>query len=160
MLITISKAKAQQVQKAIEGLLPGLERRQMIETALTRRGAVFVVASLEEAARLANLIAPEHLSIQVERPRELFDKIRHAGAVMLGGSTPVAVADYYAGPNHILPTGRRARCASALSVEDFRRTTNFVQYSMERLRRDAENVIQLAQAEGLTAHARAVELRL
>lgn len=159
MLITISTAKARAVQEAMEKLLEGLERRAIITKALENHGAILVVRDLNEAARLADVIAPEHLSLQVEVPVKLFDKIRNAGAVMLGAGTPVAVGDYYAGPNHILPTGRRARFASALSVEDFRKTTQYISYSRKRLRRDADDIAQLAKAEGLTAHARAVELR-
>lgn len=158
-LITSSKKKLKEILQSIEDLLATLPRADMARTALTRRGAAFVVRSLDEAAALADVIAPEHLSIQVEVPMKVFDKIRNAGAVLLGGGTPVAVGDYYAGPNHILPTGRRARFASSLSVDDFRKTTNFMSYSRKRLRRQADDIMLLANAEGLPAHARAVELR-
>lgn len=158
-LVTPSSEMVEVVEKELARQLEGLPRAAIARKALQRRGAAFVVRNLEEAADLVNFIAPEHLSIQVEIPMKLFDKIQHAGAVMIGGGTPVAVGDYYAGPNHILPTGRRARFSSALHVEDFRKTTNFMMYSRERLRRDAEDIMLLAEAEGLPAHAKAVELR-
>lgn len=158
-LVTPSSEMANLVEEELVRQLEGLPRAEIARKALQRHGAVFVVRNLEEAADLINFIAPEHLSIQVDIPMKLFDKIHHAGAVMIGGNTPVAVGDYYAGPNHILPTGRRARFSSALHVEDFRKTTNFMMYSRERIRRDAEDIMLLAEAEGLPAHARAVELR-
>jgi histidinol dehydrogenase len=97
--------------------------------------------------------------VQVEFPRRVLDKIRNAGAIMLGTNTPVAVGDYYAGPNHILPTGRRARFASPLSAEDFRKTSSIIYYSRDRLMKDANDICLMANAEGLTAHANAVEVR-
>lgn len=114
---------------------------------------------LEEAARLTNLIAPEHLSIQTADPRAVFDKIRNVGCAVLGGGTSVAVGDYYAGPNHILPTGRRARLSSPLTAEDFRKVTSIISFSRQRLAASADDIIALATAERLQAHARAVEIR-
>jgi histidinol dehydrogenase len=159
LLVTTSEAQVDAVKQAMESLLPDLSRATIIRAALDGQGMAFVVRDIDEAAALTNVIAPEHLSVQVGDPRAFFDQIRNAGAVMLGSDTPVAVGDYYAGPNHILPTGRRARCASALGVEDFRKTTNYISYTKARIERDAADIMMLANAEELDAHARAVELR-
>jgi histidinol dehydrogenase len=159
-LICLTDTMAAAVQDAVAELLPTLSRAQTISKALENYGAIFIVRNLDDAVSLTNVIAPEHLAIQTEFPIRVFDKVKHAGAIMLGSGTPVSVSDYYAGPNHILPTGRRARFASPLTVEDFRKVTNFVSYSRERMRRDADDIIRLANAEQLTAHARAVELRI
>ncbi len=115
--------------------------------------------TMEEAVELTNLYAPEHLSVQVEYPLNLVDKIKHAGAMMLGPMTPVAVGDYYAGPNHILPTGRKARFSSPLTAEDFRKVTSVLYYSRERLEKDAADIREFAEAEELQAHARSIEVR-
>ncbi len=147
------------VEAVIEEELALLPRAVTIRASLETFGTVYVVRDLDDAVRLTNVLAPEHLSIQTAEPMGIFEEITNAGAVMLGGGTPVAVTDYYAGPNHILPTGRRARFSSPLSAEDFRKVTNYVSYSKTRLQQDAEDIIKLATAEELTAHARAVEIR-
>ncbi len=158
-LITTSKALADAVRTEIAALSADLSRADIIRRALDAHGTVYVVQDLDQAVELVNTAAPEHLALHVADPRALFDRIRNAGAVMLGGITPVAVGDYYAGPNHILPTDRRARFASALTAEDFRKVTNYIAYTKERIRKDAPDIVRLAEAEMLTAHARAVELR-
>jgi histidinol dehydrogenase len=160
ILLTPSKRLAGEVVQQVAERSAKQPRRAIIEQSLSSRGFAVVVRDIEEAVRLSDLIAPEHLSIQTEFPRKVFDKVRNAGAVMLGASTPVAVGDYYAGPNHILPTGRRARFSSPLTAEDFRKVTSVIGYSQERLRADAEDICTLARAEGLEAHAAAVEVRL
>jgi len=159
ILITPSKEAAGRILDEVAAQAAALPRKDIIEASLAAQGVVVVVRGLEEAARLADLIAPEHLSIQTEAPREIFDRVRNAGAVMLGGVTSVALGDYIAGPNHILPTGGRARFSSPLTAEDFRKVTSVMAYSQERLAADADDVMRLAEAEGLTAHARAVEMR-
>lgn len=159
ILITTSSELADAVLQRIREELPRLPRRETIEQSLENNGRTYVVRSMDEAVELTDLIAPEHLSIQVEFPRKLADRIQNAGAIMLGGWTPVAVGDYYAGPNHILPTGRRARFQSPLTAEDFRKVTSILYYSRERLRNDAEDIIAFARAEDLQAHARAIEVR-
>jgi len=159
VLVTPSREMAEAVQQRIEKEVARLPRRSIIEQSLAARGALMVVRSLDEAVDITNRIAPEHLSIQVEFPRKVGDAVVNAGAIMLGANTPVAVGDYYAGPNHILPTGRRARFASPLSAEAFRKTTSVIHYSEERLRRDSEDIIQFANIEELPAHARSVEVR-
>ena len=119
ILVTPSAELPGRVETVIEEELRLLERAETIRESLARFGTIYVVPGLEDAVRLTNVLAPEHLSIQVEDPMAVFEHIRNAGAVMLGGGTPVAVTDYYAGPNHILPTGRRARFSSPLSAERF-----------------------------------------
>ncbi|HOZ46617.1 MAG TPA: histidinol dehydrogenase [Candidatus Hydrogenedentes bacterium] len=160
MLITTSPALADKVDACIVEELALLSRADMIRRALDAQGLVVVVNSVSDAVALTNRIAPEHLSIQTSDPWAVCEQIRNAGAIMLGAMTPVAVGDYYAGPNHILPTSGRARYASPLSAEDFRKTSSLLAYSRERLERDAPDIRRLAEAEGLTAHARAVEIRL
>ncbi|MDP1590387.1 MAG: histidinol dehydrogenase, partial [Prosthecobacter sp.] len=137
-----------------------LPRKQIIEHSLSHCGVIIQTRNLEEAVELTNLYAPEHLSVQVEYPRNMMDKIKHAGAVMLGPMTPVAVGDYYAGPNHILPTGRTARFSSPLTAENFRKVTSVLYYSKERLQKDAADIRAFAEAEELQAHARSIEVRL
>jgi len=159
VLITPSKDLAAAVRARIAAEMEKLPRRSIMEQALAGQGTVILVRDLDDAVALTNLIAPEHLSIQVEFPRKVADRIANAGAMMLGGMTPVAAGDYYAGPNHILPTGRRARFSSPLTAEDFRKVTSILYYSAERLRREAEDIIQFAETEELYAHARSVAVR-
>ena len=159
ILFTPSETLAEAVRRSLEEQTAQLSRRQFIAEALSRQGLIVVVRSLTEAIALTNRIAPEHLSIQTENPGEVFAEIQNAGAAMLGAMTPVAVGDYYAGPNHILPTGRRARFASPLTAEDFRKVTSIMCYTRERLCQDRADIVRLATAEGLTAHAYAVEVR-
>ncbi len=160
VLITPSSALAKAVEEYLEREVPRMARRELIEQALAQAGAIIVTRNLEEAIELTNLYAPEHLSIQTEFPRKVADSIQHAGAIMLGEDTPVAVGDYYAGPNHILPTRAKARFSSPLSAEDFRKVSSLLYYSRERLEAQAQDIMDLAGVEGLQAHARAVQIRL
>ena len=123
-------------------------------------GVIIEVASLNEAPALANALAAEHVAIATDDPEALFAKIRHAGSVFLGRHTPEAVGDYVAGPNHVLPTGRRARFSSGLSVLDFMKRTSFIQLDADALAAIGPAAIALAEAEGLPAHARSIEARL
>jgi len=123
-------------------------------------GVIIEVASLDEAPALANALAAEHVELAVDDPEPLLRAIRHAGSVFLGRHTPEAIGDYLAGPNHVLPTGRRARFASGLSVLDFMKRTSFIQMDEAAMRAIGPAAIALAEAEGLPAHARSVELRL
>lgn len=159
VLITPSAALAEAVAARLDAEAAALPRKAIIEVSLKNRAAIVITRSMDEAIELTNLIAPEHLSIQTEYPQKVADRIQHAGAMMLGAHTPVAVGDYYAGPNHILPTNRRARFSSPLTAESFRKVTSVLYYSQERLRRDAEDIIALANVEELQAHARSIEVR-
>ncbi len=123
-------------------------------------GVIIEVASLDEAPALANALAAEHVQISTADPEALFRQIRHAGSVFLGRHSPEAVGDYVAGPNHVLPTGRRARFSSGLSVLDFMKRTSFIQLDAKALAKVGPAAIELANAEGLTAHARSIEVRL
>lgn len=123
-------------------------------------GVIIEVASLDEAPALANALAAEHVQLAVDDPQPLMDAIRHAGSVFLGRLTPEAVGDYVAGPNHVLPTGRRARFASGLSVLDFMKRTSFIALDQAALRAIGPAAVALAYVEGLPAHAKSVELRL
>ncbi len=158
-LVTPSEAIADAVERAVVQEAATLERRAIIQKALDGQGTTIIARNLDEAAELTSLIAPEHLAIYTRDPGALLDQIPNAGAAMLGDMTPVAVGDYFAGPNHILPTGRRARFASPLTAEDFRKVTSIINYSPERMKREADDIIRLATAEKLTAHARAIEIR-
>lgn len=160
LLFTPSKKLAEATLARLEERMPALSRAAIIEKALGAFGAVVVTPDMETAVDLANLVAPEHLSVQTEYAPRVADKVVNAGAIMLGAMTPVAVGDYYAGPNHILPTMRRARYSSPLSAEDFRKVTNIMQYSKERLLRDAHDIEELATLEGLEAHAESVTVRI
>jgi histidinol dehydrogenase len=137
-----------------------LPRAQVAREALRQYGALFTVERVDEALQLANMLAPEHLELQLRDPWPWLAKVEHAGAVFLGADTPEPVGDYFAGPNHVLPTAGTARFASALGVENFLKRTSVVYYSREAFERDAEAIIRLAELEGLDAHAASVRVRL
>jgi histidinol dehydrogenase len=137
-----------------------LPRREIAEEALANFGAVIVVPDLETALALANRIAPEHLELLVAQPHDLLGKIQNAGAVFLGHHSPEAVGDYFAGPNHVLPTAGTARFSSALSVDHFIKKTSVIGYSEKAFHRDARDIMRLAELEGLEAHANSVRIRL
>jgi len=160
ILITDDAAFADAVIAAIETEIALLPKAQIARASWDRYGTVIVVASLDEAPALANRIAAEHVEIATDDPEALFAKIRHAGSAFLGRNSPEAIGDYVAGPNHVLPTGRRARFSSGLSVLDFMKRTSFIAVSDAALRAVGPAAIELANAEGLTAHARSIELRL
>ena len=148
------------VEAAIEELLPDMERREIIATALRERGALIRVSDLDEAAMIANYIAPEHLELSVEEPREYAKKIRHAGAIFMGRYTSEPLGDYCAGPNHVLPTSRTARFSSPLGVYDFQKRSSLIMVSEEGADALGRTASTLARGEGLTAHARSAEYRL
>ncbi|MDI3308845.1 MAG: histidinol dehydrogenase, partial [Acetobacteraceae bacterium] len=160
ILITTDAGFADSVAAAVEAALRDLPRRAIAGESWRRHGAVILVRDWEEAATLANRLAPEHLQIMVEDPAALFSRVRHAGAAFLGRFCPEALGDYVAGPNHVLPTGRTARFASGLSVFDFLKRTTWVEASAEGLAAIGPAAVVLAEAEGLQAHGRSVALRL
>jgi histidinol dehydrogenase len=147
------------VEASIDRLLPAMERRDIIMAALRRRGALIRVRDREEAAEVANRIAPEHLELSVSDPTELVTRIRHAGAVFMGRYTAEALGDYCAGPNHVLPTSRTARFSSPLGVYDFQKRSSLIMASAEGAAVLSETASILARGEGLTAHARSAEYR-
>ncbi len=160
ILITPDAALADAVARAVQEELRHLPRAAIAGESWSRHGAVIVVRDLDEAAALTNRLAPEHLQLMVDDPRGLLARIRHAGAAFLGRFCPEAVGDYVAGPNHVLPTGRTARFASGLSVFDFLKRTTWVEADAAALAAVGPAAVTLGEAEGLTAHARSVALRL
>lgn len=148
------------VEASIRKLLPTMPRRAIIEASLAGRGALIQVSDLDEACAIANFIAPEHLELSVADPQALLPKLRHAGAIFMGRFTSESLGDYCAGPNHVLPTSRSARFASPLGVYDFQKRTSLIRVSHAGAQRLGRIASVLAHGEGLTAHARAAELRL
>ncbi|MBA38841.1 MULTISPECIES: histidinol dehydrogenase [Sphingomonadaceae] len=160
ILFTDDAAFADAVAAAVERQLPALSTSAVARTSWDANGAIIIVRDLEEAMPLVNALAPEHLELAVEDPEPLFAQVRHAGSVFLGRMTPEAVGDYVAGPNHVLPTGRRARFSSGLSVLDFMKRTSFLSLDRDAIGAIGPAAVALAQAEGLPAHAASVALRL
>lgn len=160
ILITDDAAFADAVIAAVEAELALLPRPEVARASWDAYGTVITVGSLDEAPALADRLAAEHVEIATDRPEALFARIRHAGSVFLGRMTPEAVGDYVAGPNHVLPTGRRARFSSGLSVLDFMKRTSFIAVPDAALAEIGPAAVALAHAEGLTAHARSIEVRL
>jgi histidinol dehydrogenase len=159
ILLTPDAQLAKKVQKEVEWQLKDHPRRLLTEKAIAHYGLIVIVDSLETAAELSNEFAPEHLELEIAEPWDLLEKIRHAGAIFLGHSTPEAVGDYLAGPNHTLPTSGAARYASPLGVETFMKHSSLIQYSPTALDKVSAAIQALAQAEGLTSHADSVRLR-
>lgn len=159
ILVTTDSVLAHKVQNEVDQQLRNHQRRILTEKAIAHYGLIVVVDSLDEAAELSNHFAPEHLELEIAEPWELVNQIRHAGAIFLGNSTPEAVGDYLAGPNHTLPTSGAARYASALGVETFMKHSSLIQYSPQALKKVANAIQVLAEAEGLPSHADSVRLR-
>lgn len=159
ILLTDSLVLANKVQESIERQIQTLERKKIIEDSLSNYGAIVITASLDESIKIANQLAPEHLEILTNAPLEVLERIENAGAIFLGEYTPEPVGDYFAGPNHTLPTSGTARFASALSTLDFLKKTSVVSYSKDALKNASEAIIGLANEEGLTAHANAIKVR-
>ncbi len=151
---------ADRVAARVDAQLATLATEQVARAAWSANGAIILVPTLVQAMPLVDRLAPEHLELAISEPQALFDKVRHAGSVFLGRHTPEAVGDYVAGPNHVLPTGRRARFSSGLSVLDFMKRTSFLQLDPASLAAIGPAAVALATAEGLPAHARSVALRL
>jgi histidinol dehydrogenase len=160
ILITTDLTFATAVQVAVEQQLLNHPRRTLTEKALAHYGLIVVTETLDLAADLSNRFAPEHLEINTTDPWALVDRIRHAGAIFMGDSTPEAVGDYLAGPNHTLPTSGAARYASALGVETFMKHSSLIQYSPAALQKVGGAIDALTQAEGLFSHGESVRLRL
>lgn len=160
ILITTDPKLASDVQDEVQQQLLDHPRRLLTEKAIAHYGLIIIVDSLEQAAHLSNQFAPEHLELEVAEPWELLEKIRHAGAIFLGYSTPEAIGDYIAGPNHTLPTSGAARYASALGVETFMKYSSLIQYSPQALQKVGGAIQALTQAEGLPSHGESVRSRV
>lgn len=160
ILVTPHRPLAEAVQKEVETMTRELPRREIVEEALRLYGACVVTETMDEAVAMTNELAPEHLELHVEEPWQLMTRIRHAGAIFLGAHSSEPVGDYFAGPNHVLPTGGTARYASALGVHDFLRSQSVISYTAGRLEKTGEHIVRFAESEGLHAHARAIQVRL
>jgi histidinol dehydrogenase len=160
ILVTHSKGLVARVQDQLAKQLKTLERSKIARKALAGRSAIVVAKNADQCVEIANRYAPEHLVLAVQDPDSLPKQVENAGAMFLGHYTPVAVGDYLAGPNHVLPTGGTARFFSPLGVDDFLKRTSVTRFEPPKLRELGSDVIRLAELEGLTGHARSVELRL
>ncbi len=158
-LVTTSERLAKNVARLVQEQLKKMKREKIISKSLARHAVAFIVSSMAEAIDLANDIAPEHLTLSVERPFDYLEKVRHAGALFLGRYTPPAIADYVAGPNHVLPTGGTARFFSPLSFDDYVKKSNIIAYTKEELVKVKDHLSRIAQMEGLDAHLKSVESR-
>lgn len=160
VLVTPSQALAEAVAAELDRQVATLPRVDIARKSLEQYGAILVVDSLSEGVAIVNKLAPEHLEVMTEEPMELLGRIETAGAIFLGPYSSEPVGDYFAGPNHILPTNGTARFSSPLNVDDFMKKSSLIRYSKEALFRDAAGIATLARHEGLEGHARAVEIRL
>lgn len=160
VLVTPSGTLANAVATEVEKQLAELPRKEIAEASIRDYGAIYVTADIEEAIDVTNELAPEHLEVLTAEPMQLLGKIRHAGAIFLGPYSSEPVGDYFAGPNHVLPTNGTARFSSPLNVDDFTKKSSIISYSETALRANGEKIAALARLEGLEAHARAVEVRL
>lgn len=159
IVITDSLELAEKVAVEAEKQLKVLPREEITRASLDRNGMIIITEDIMQAVELANVSAPEHMEVLTEQPFQLLPYIRHAGAVFLGAYSPEPLGDYFAGPNHVLPTGGTARYYSVLNVETFMKRTSIISYTQEQLDAVSDDVIRLAEAEGLQAHANAVKLR-
>ena len=159
VLVTDSRALAEQVQAELEVQLASLPRREVARKSIDDNGKIIVTDSLDKAVEAANLIAPEHLELCVDDPFALLHRVKNAGSIFLGRSAPEALGDYFAGPNHTLPTSGTARFSSPLSVDDFVKKSSFLYYDQAALSPVAERIAEFARREGLEAHARSVLIR-
>jgi histidinol dehydrogenase len=160
ILVTDSAELAKSVMAAVGDQLTSLVRAEIARQSLAGFGAILVVENLDAAIELANHIAPEHLELQVADPMDVAPRLRNAGAIFIGPFTPEPVGDYVAGPNHVLPTAGTARFSSALSVDHFMKKTSLIGYSPSAFKKEARDIICLANVEGLGAHANAIQVRL
>jgi histidinol dehydrogenase len=159
ILITTSYSLACKVQNELEEQVKKLERNEIIKKSLINQGAIIVADSIKQCIDLANEIAPEHLELLTVNSFDIYKSIKNAGAIFLGEFSPEPVGDYFAGPNHTLPTSSTAKFSSALSVDDFIKKTSLIYYSKEALQESAEDIIRFAENEGLSGHANAIKVR-
>ena len=159
ILVTNSKELAKNVAEQLELQLKELEREEIARVSIETQGRIIITKTIDEAIKISNEIAPEHLELAVSNPFELLTKIKNAGSIFMGHNTPEPLGDYLAGPNHTLPTSGTAKFSSPLSVDDFIKKSSFIYYSKEGLEEVKDKVIKFAESEGLTAHARSVAKR-
>ena len=159
ILLTTSEETANETAKELSRQMQTLERRDIIEQSLNDFGAIIVCKDISEAVDFANELAPEHLELAVENPMEYIGRVDNAGSVFLGHYSPEPLGDYFAGPNHVLPTSGTARFFSPLSVDSFIKKSNFIYYTEPALSEAKDDIIKLAETEGLTAHANSIKVR-
>ena len=159
-LVTTSEKQAKKVADSLKKLVPELPRKEIIEASFKNRSAIILAKDIEEIFEVANELAPEHLEVLTKDPFNDLYRIRNAGAIFLGPNTPEPVGDYFAGPNHTLPTSGCAKFSSPLGVQDFVKTSSVISYSAERLQSQGEQIIRFAEEEGLFSHAAAIQARL
>ncbi len=159
VLVTDSAEFAKNVQAEIERQIPELPRKEIARASIDDNGKIIVAKSIAEAITVSNELAPEHLELCVDNPFEYLDAVKHAGSVFLGRNCPEALGDYFAGPNHTLPTSGTARFSSPLSVDDFIKKTQFTYYTANALDKVADKIAYFAEKEGLTAHAKSATVR-
>lgn len=159
VLVTTSQELAEQVSEEVVLQLETLPRKAIAEQSIADYGAIYVADTLEEAIATINTLAPEHLEVMTANPMELLGQIKHAGAIFIGRYSSEPVGDYFAGPNHVLPTNGTARFSSPLNVDDFQKKSSIISYSEKALKQNVEKIAAFARLEGLEAHARAVESR-
>lgn len=159
ILLTTSENIARATVKEIERQIKFLERQEIIERSLEDYGEIIVCENMDQAIEFANELAPEHLELCVEEPLKYIGMIDNAGSVFLGNWSPEPLGDYFAGPNHVLPTSGTARFFSPLSVDSFVKKSSFIYYTQEQLEKDKDEIITLAETEGLTAHANSIRVR-
>lgn len=159
ILVTTSEKLVDEVRAEIEKQIKTLSRKDIIEKSLNSYGSAVIVENLEKAAEISDLIAPEHLELMVENPFELLGRVKNAGSVFLGANSPEPLGDYFAGPNHVLPTNGTARFSSALCTDSFVKKSSYLYYSNEALNTYSDDIIRFAEAEGLTAHANSIKVR-
>lgn len=159
VLLTTSENIAEETNREIERQVSTLSRRNIIEKSLRAYGAIIICSSIEEAVNFANELTPEHLELCLQNPMEYLGRIDNAGSVFLGSYAPEPLGDYFAGPNHVLPTGGTARFSSPLSVDSFVKKSSFLYYTKDSLAKAKDDIVALAEAEGLTAHANSIEVR-
>lgn len=160
VLVTPSTVLAEAVAVEVEKQLELLPRKDIAARSIADYGAIYVTSDIEEAVETVNQLAPEHLEVITENAIELLGKIRHAGAIFIGRYSSEPVGDYFAGPNHVLPTNGTARFSSPLNVDDFQKKSSVIIYSEKALKENAAKIAEFARMEGLEAHARAVEIRI
>ena len=159
VLVTDSEAFAKAVSEELEKQIPLLARQEIARKSIDDHGKIIVAKDLEEVIDISNELAPEHLELCVDNPFDYLDKIKHAGSIFLGKYCPEALGDYFAGPNHTLPTGGTAKFSSPLSVDDFVKKTQFTYYTKDALDLVADKISAFAMKEGLQAHAKSATVR-
>ena len=159
ILLTDCEELAKETETELEKQMTALSRKDIILSSVDNFGAVIVCSDMSQAIEFANELAPEHLEVCCENPMEYVGKLDNAGSVFLGNYSPEPLGDYFAGPNHVLPTSGTARFFSPLSVDSFVKKSSFIYYTEDALRKDAEDVVRFAETEGLTAHANSIKVR-